>query len=162
MRNDLHSISRYRYLLVVLSAVVFLSTCRHTSISIPISQEVTPFTGANSAYDDFNSGSGPILDGHFPFYFSSNRATLGGTFDIVSMYVYGYHRVTNPANPLGEFVMDVSPAPADMVWPGTNSPANEYGPTRVLLPDARTIYFYASDVTGTLDIYFVVEPGEAA
>jgi hypothetical protein len=39
--------------------------------------------------DDFNSGVPSRFDIEFPLYFSSNRATQGGSFDVESFYVDG-------------------------------------------------------------------------
>ncbi len=137
------------------SACLDLKKNEDTEINAAITEIVTPFSAVNSEFDDFNSGPGPILEGYFPLYFSSNRDTQGGTFDIESMLVHGYYNRQND----GDFSMEVSPVSGDMVWPGTNSPSNEYGPALVYLSENEKLYLYASDMNGDLDIYHLESDG---
>jgi hypothetical protein len=59
----------------------------------------------------------------------------------------------------GDFSMQATPATTYNVWPGTNSLSNEFGPFIASMADGRTMYFYASDVSGNLDIYHIVGSG---
>jgi len=160
MKISIYSQSCYRHLLSALLVIFLLSACQNSDvnkINYPIGsfpETVTSFISANSPFDDFNSGPTPLLQLEFPFHFSSNRSTQGGTFDIESMRV---DVVFNQNT--GKFSMEASSAPGSMVWPGTNTSSNEYGPAIVYLPDHRTLYFYASDVSGNLDIYHIVGSG---
>lgn len=148
-----------RNLLLAMLFISQISACDHEyenmKVNYPVGsfpESVTAFQSANSEYDDLNSGPPPMLHMYFPFYFSSNRSTQGGTFDIESMEVHAIFDQNS-----GHFSMEGSfPGPA---WPGNNSPSNEYGPFTAPLADGGTMYMYASDVNGGLDIYHVVDDG---
>ncbi len=120
-----------------------------------IPETVTNFTSVNSAYDDFNSGPPPMLGMNFPLYFSSNRATQGGTFDIETVQVVVSFSQHDGWFSMGGYIDYMRPQ-----WPGADSSSNEYGPFIMDMSDGRTIYSYASDTSGNLNIYYTVRPGD--
>jgi hypothetical protein len=117
---------------------------------------VSPRTGANSPYDDFNSGVPPTLMIRFPLYFSSNRATQGGSFDVESFYVQiDFDRDSGQIDHLW-----VEPDPDSQMfwpflspWPSLNSASNEFGPYYLDLTQTTRLYMFASDRNGSLDIF---------
>lgn len=118
-------------------------------------ETAAPLTGANSPYDDFNSGVPPKLMIRFPLYFSSNRATQGGTFDVESFYVQvDFDRDS------GQIDLHVVPDPySQMFWPflspwqSLNSAGNEFCPYFHDLSQTTRLYLFASDRNGSLDIF---------
>ena len=110
----------------------------------------TSLSGANSEYDDFNSMTPPgIVDYIFPLFFSSNRSTLGGTFDIEN------YKVDIQLNESSGAVTLRAYASADSnPWQNMNSASNEFGP--YYITDSYgiiTLYMFASDRNGNLDIF---------
>ena len=128
---------------------------QNTKVKYPtgsIPETVTSFESANSEYDDYNSGPPLVLALNFPLYFSSNRSSQGGTFDIISMDVQALFDQDT-----GHFSM--SAGYSGTAWPGNNPTSNEYGPFVASLATGSTIHLYANDVNGNLDIYHVVGNG---
>ncbi len=165
MKTGICIFTEYLHYVLVLLTAFNLFACQdrdskgydNMKINYPVGsipEIVTPFDDANSEFDDFNSGATPVLQLAFPFYFSSNRSTQGGTFDIESMNVnVMFNQNTGNFSMTGWFF--------DSAWPGVNSPSNEYGPVIEDLPDGRKVYLYASDLNDNLDIYHaVVNPGD--
>ena len=151
--------SNYFLILLAAAAGLILSTCSSGS-NQPIDPtyvinfaqgtfptSVTNFSDANSEYDDYNVALPPMITMSFPLSFSSNRATHGGTFDFVGVQVLISFNQYD-----GYFYLSGYPQTSELAY--LNTPANEFGPYIMNLPDGRKIYLYASDQTGNLDIYF--------
>jgi hypothetical protein len=126
------------------------------------------FTEANSPYDDFNMSS-PVIEGQRFLYFSSNRQSGGGQFDIVGQH---FHLLWDKED--GKLTIDDQPASwknyyyADSLFSLANSPSNEYGPYSLFWvayesSDLNDYYndllIYASDETGDLDLSLVYFKG---
>jgi hypothetical protein len=98
----------------------------------------------NSMYDDYNMAyPGDDLYDNFTLYFSSNRFSRGGTFDIVS---YPCWISFNQGS--GSMHMGTNDT-ASRIFFDTHSVNNELGP--YFYNDSTLIF--SSDVTGTLDFY---------
>ncbi len=121
------------------------------------SEEVKNFTEVNSSYDDYNSTS-PVISDERLLYFSSNRNTQGGTFDII-----GDHISILWQKQEGKLTIDADVVYAvNDVLQKANTPANEFGPFSIPFHEwtnsgdvLTEILLYSSDQNGTSDIRFV-------
>jgi hypothetical protein len=124
--------------------------------------EPVNFEDINSEFDDYNS-TAPFIESDRYLYFSSNRNSNGGEFDIVGENVRIYWDKDH-----GTLTVDDSPHPwidydyTDSLFPAMNSIANEYGPYALpyLTYFDSSYHFtelivYANDGTGDLDLKFV-------
>lgn len=142
--------------LSVLELILFFLLCscpdntnKYTYQPGTFSETVTPLSGANSEYDDFNSMPPPgVVNSIFPFYFSSNRATQGGSFDIESFFVNVQWDQTSGALSVSAYKSEF-PSP----WKNLNSASNEFGPYYIDINESTRLYMFASDRNGDLDIY---------
>lgn len=129
-----------------------------------IPETVSALAGANSIYDDYNMGPPPSLDSDFPLYFSSNRATSGGNFNVESFMISVNFGQTD-----GVFALDASPLDPHYLfpswsplygfpstWQSMNSAANEFGPYYSDINATQKLIMFASDRAGNLDIYHTV------
>jgi len=112
-------------------------------------ETAVPLSGANSPYDDYNSMPPPGTVGLvFPLYFSSNRATQGGTFDIENFFVIvEWDQISGAVSVSAKESQFPSP------WQNLNSVSNEFGPYYVDMEWPTRLYLFASDRIGNLDIY---------
>lgn len=147
--------------LISCAGIFFLTSCwdRNKYKVGYFPEKPVNFLALNSVYDDMNSAE-PFLGGRYLFYFSSNRNTIGGTFDIVSNDI-------DIIWDMGDGSFSVSPAnnnsysDMDSVLLKINSSANEYGPFifeymvhNVSDYTNRSVIFYSSDLNGNSDIMF--------
>lgn len=122
------------------------------------------FADVNSAYDDYNSDLIMYWSSSvFTLTFSSNRMSQGNHFDIISFDCITESKLTN-----GEFSIMAGEVQTNLV-DAVNSPANELGPyftfdaayynflygfDHEILDDPERRFFFTSDETGNLDIYY--------
>lgn len=118
-----------------------------------IPDTVSALTGANGPYDDYNSGPPQQLAMHFPLYFSSNRATQGGTFDVESVAVHISFDQSS-----GWFSLDSQPL-SSSPWQSLNSSSNECGPFYAEVTESSILYLFASDRNGGLDVFYALDEG---
>lgn len=151
------TVSKTLLFIPLIILIALLTACpwyEHYKIVYPqgtIPETVTALEGANSSYDDYNSAGPPMLVLDFPLYFSSNRATSGGTFDVET---FGVHVLFDQTD--GWFSLQAYPAPdfyRPSSWQSLNSAANEFGPYYVDIDASRKLFLFASDRSGKLDIY---------
>ena len=134
--------------------VLFLSGCEPFSYKFHIIVTEVPVNlGAlNSAYDDWNS------DLPFPYerseiWFSSNRNSFGGNFDIVAGRLdFSYHEDHNILDLSTGNEAYVASAPA--LLPVINSPHDELGPHSFLTGE-DLLFLYATDPGEVFEIRFV-------
>jgi hypothetical protein len=139
------------YLLALELALLFLlcSCPQHTHKPGTFSETSMPLSGANSEYDDFNSMPPPGIENFvFPFYFSSNRTTQGGSFDIENFSVNVQLDEASGAVSVSAYKSEF-PSP----WQSLNSASNEFGPYYVDIAGSNRLYMFASDRNGNLDIF---------
>ena len=151
----MHSSNRSaRYSLALGSIMLFvLCSCLESDndpfIPGTFSETVAPLSGANSQYDDYNSAATPTLV-HlgFPFSFSSNRATQGGTFDIENFEVKVHWDQRS-----GAVSLNAEDNSSSSPWPDWSSASNEFGPFHIESVGTPRLYLFASDRNGNLDIF---------
>jgi hypothetical protein len=90
----------------------------------------------------------------FPFYFSSNRATQGGSFDIENFEVNVDWDQTS-----GAVSLSARKSSFSSPWQDFNSASNEFGPYYVELDWPNRLYMFASDRNGNLDIFHATNNG---
>ena len=124
---------------------------------------------ANSQYDDYNMSS-PVIEGMRYLYFSSNRNSQGGTFDIVGSH---FHMIWDKEN--GSLTVDGQAYNwrdlryVDTLFNRMNTEGNEYGPYSLWWNgyDVDTEFYmdvvaYSTDITGNLDLNLVYFRGNSA
>lgn len=150
--------ARYLFALELIMLLMLCScpdTNKYTYHQGTFPETATPLSGANSQYDDFNSMPPPSIIGLvFPLYFSSNRTTQGGTFDIENFEVNVDWDQTSGAVSLSAHASSF-PSP----WLDLNSASNEFGPYYVDLDGTTRLYMFASDRNGSLDIFHATNNG---
>jgi len=120
------------------------------------------FHSINSIYDDYNSIS-PVIEEERYLYFSSNRKSSGGEFDIVgSNFRIHFDRETGNFNADDKHLGWRNYAYIDSLFARMNTGYNELGPnTLPWLTYAGNSYYYtdliaySNDETGKHDIKFV-------
>jgi len=122
------------------------------------------FAEVNSEYDDYNMAS-PVLEGHRYLYFSSNRNSHGGEYDIVgeNMQIYwdkdkGVLTIDKQSNPY------VDHSYTDSLFLLVNTASDEFGPWSLPYLTYQQdqepyLYFtdiiiFSNDVEGNLDLKF--------
>jgi len=125
------------------------------------------FFALNSVYDDYNAAA-PFIESNRYLYFSSNRNSNGGEFDIVgkNMQIFwdkddGMLRVDNTPHPWIDYDY------TDSLFDRMNTPNNEFGPYSLAYnsyySDAifySDIIIFSNDEPGKLDLKFVWFKGE--
>lgn len=125
------------------------------------------FAAANSAYDDYNSTS-PVIEDQRYLYFSSNRSSGGGQFDLV-----GENLRVMWDKETGRLVVDDKPHDwkdygyTDSLFKKVNSSFDEFGPYSLpFLGYAGNAYrftdllVYANNAAGNLDLKFAWFEGQ--
>ncbi|HQB56760.1 MAG TPA: hypothetical protein PKW78_07840 [Bacteroidales bacterium] len=134
--------------------VLFLAGCEPDiyQYDIIVTETANNMGDLNSAYDDWNS------DLPFPYerseiWFSSNRNSYGGEFDLVACKLdFSYHEDHN--------ILDLSTgneeyvAPASALLPVINSPHDELGPHSFLTGEDM-LFLYATNPGEVFEIRFV-------
>lgn len=158
----MYSFKSKKYFFLVLQLILLLMLCScpgpdYTYKRGPFPETVTALSGANSPYDDFNSAPPPTLVHlSFHFYFSSNRATQGGSFDIENFEVkVDWDQTT------GGVSLDAQESSSPSPWQSLNSANNEFGPYYIGLDWYNKLYMLASDGNGNLDIFHDGKPSVA-
>jgi len=152
-------------LLLVSVILLFLTGCpygyRFDEGKFP--SEPVNFTDVNSIYDDYNSTS-PVIESELFLYFSSNRNSFGGEFDIVGDH---FHILWDKDK--GSLVVDNKPPDwqdyeyTDSLFARMNSSFNEFGPSSVpyyLYSNSGSIVYidlivFSNDQSGNQDLKFV-------
>lgn len=127
------------------------------------------FITANSEYDDYNSTS-PVIEGQRFLYFSSNRNSQGGEFDIVGSH---FHFTWDKDD--GSLTVDDAPYSwrdlryVDTLFNRMNTTGNEFGPYSLWwngYTGSEEFYMdmvaYATDISGNLDLKLVFFEGTNA
>jgi hypothetical protein len=158
----MHSSKISKKYILALELILLLMLCscpdhKYTYNRGTFPETVTSLSGANTPYDDFNSMPPPTLV-HllFPFYFSSNRATQGGSFDIENYEVNVDWDQTS-----GAVSLSARESSFTSPWQGFNSASNEFGPYYVDLDWPNRLYMFANDRSGNLDIFHNGQPSVA-
>lgn len=113
------------------------------------------FESINSEFDDYNSASPFNLYHNFPFIFSTNRKSNGGNFDFINFTVEFYTRSSSENVHFEAY--NNSYNYWDTLLIKTNTPFNEFGPIITFNNDNYfNIFLYATDSSGNLDIYYVI------
>jgi WD40 repeat protein len=160
-KMHLSKISAHRSFVIELVLLFLLCSCPDNKVPSYVHgtfpETVTPLSGANSSYDDFNSMPPPsVVNLAFPLYFSSNRATQGGSFDVESFEVDVQWDQTSGGTSLSAHE-SVFSSP----WPDFNSASNELGPYYIEIDYPNKVYMFASDRNGNLDIFYALNSGTA-
>lgn len=108
----------------------------------------------NTEYDDYNSVAPYFLD-RYDFYFSTNRKSKGGDYDIVCYPLdISYHRRKDTIN----ISMEEHPAlnlTQRTLLGKVNNPADQLGPNFLMYSGDYHYFFYAENESGNFDIKFV-------
>lgn len=160
-----HKILRGRnitFYLVLLSIIVITksSSCGGDDAKINYDYGTFPdsiynLEGMNSEYDDYNM-SLPAIVLDLPVMFSSNRATSGGAFDIVTGRIsFVFNQVDGDFSLTSEML--VSPFYSYLEDLVNTETGNEFGPMRFFNgSDGYEYFFYASDFDeDNLDLKFI-------
>lgn len=135
--------------------IVFLFGCRNNydfTYDIIVTDTPVNLESINSIYDDYNSDLPYDYDVD-EIYFSSNRNSAGGNFDIINKQLSSsYHSRDD--------VVDFSFEPFDLfglepVLNVINKNHNELGPYTYSGEDGYSYFFYANDSLGDFDIRYV-------
>ena len=114
------------------------------------SDTVKNLQGVNSTYDDYNTGAMPVISFYLPMVFSSNRASLGGKFDLVDYELYAeFNQVTGSFS----IVAYDGSYPFNYLTDLCNSADNEYGPTTCFVGGQEYFFLFASDRGSSMDIF---------
>jgi hypothetical protein len=126
------------------------------------------FSKLNSIYDDYNMTS-PVIEGERFLYFSSNRDSYGGEFDIIGDHLHilwsrdrGTLEINNTTSGWRDYRY------ADTLFSRMNTSYNEYGPYSLpyITYAGNGIYNYtdmivfSNDASGSLDLNLVWFKGE--
>lgn len=151
-----------RFLFIIIIGII-LSSCSTDEeyVEGKIPEIVTNIEQANSEFDDYNTSIPFYLYNEFALIFSTNRYTHGGTFDHVNFLAEFYFCDNSKEF---TFVVDTNQRYYlfDAAQNLINTENNEYGPKIIITPDnVHMLYFYASDYTGNLDLYFTQNQGSS-
>ena len=104
----------------------------------------------NTRFDDYNSSGPPTIGYNFGLVFSTNRASEGETYDLISydLFIsfdqeYGNLDIFGAEGAFPYFFL------ADLA----NSEANEFGPANIAFSTQDFLFLFASDRTGNMEIY---------
>jgi hypothetical protein len=111
----------------------------------------------NTAYDDYNSDL-PYPAASFSINFSTNRASSGGNFNIISKIIeISYHKeddIVNFSFPANE----VATSYQNKLLPLINTAYDEYGPYSFGDSKGWDYFFYANNEGGNFNIKYVYTP----
>jgi len=111
---------------------------------------VMNFRDINTKYDDYNSAGPATIAFAFPFVFSSNRTTEGGTFDLIDYQVYVSfdQNAGNLAVGADDFAF-----PFNYLTELANTEYHEFGPYLYEFTSQEYLFCFASNRTGNMEIY---------
>lgn len=110
------------------------------------------FEAINSIYDDYNMDIPLDLSNTFPMVFSTNRKFAGSNFDFID-YIVQYYYLPDSKEFHFEVVQDYYWF-FDSALVKVNTKYNEFGPLIVNVDSYNILFFYSSDTSGNLDIYY--------
>jgi hypothetical protein len=156
-------------LLLVAFLLILLSGCPYGGYKYEEGRfPVNPvnFDAVNSQFDDYNS-TAPFIEGYRYLYFSSNRNSSGGNFDVVGKDLRIYFDKEN-----GKLTIDNQPLDwqnhdySDSLFAMINTLSDEFGPYSLpfheyFVNDYRytDLIIYSNDETGNQDLKFAYFQG---
>ncbi len=104
----------------------------------------------NTRFDDYNSAGPPSIGYNFGLVFSTNRASEGVTYDLISydliIYFNQYDGTLDLFGTVGNY-------PYIYLADLANSESNEFGPSTIAYATQDFLFLFSSDRTGNMDIY---------
>lgn len=105
---------------------------------------------ANTRFDDYNSSGPPTIGYNFGIMFSTNRATEGDSYDLISYSLYiQFDQHYGTLDVYGSEGYN----PYFYLTNLANSPSNEFGPTTIAYTQQDFLFLFSSDRTGNMEIY---------
>lgn len=152
--NRIMSRLHFGVLILLLLALVS-SSCFRTKYPIVynygfFSDSVVNLEAVNSIYDDYNSAGPATINLKFPLIFSTNRATMGGKYDLISYDLYINFNQTDGTIQM-QSILDSYPF--YYLTDLANSDANEFGPINGIFNQDEYLFCFASDRTGNMEIF---------
>ncbi len=155
-RNQMNLLRIFSYALVTSTLFIAAISCDSFSKwDINYDTGVFPDTvinleSVNTRFDDYNSSGPPSIGYNFNLIFSTNRATEGEKYDLISYDLFVYFDQSNGALDLygseGSY-------PYYYLTDIANSEDNEFGPFTVPFSTQDFLFMFSSDRTGNMEIY---------
>lgn len=141
--------------LPLLSSLILAGCLKTPVVNYPegfFSDTVKNLSMVNSEYDDYNSTGSANISYSLPLVFSSNRATLGKKFDLISYELWiSFDQTTG----LLRFnALEGQSYPYYYLTPMANTTYDEFGPFTSYLGGQEYLFLFASNRTGNMEMYY--------